>query len=497
MSSTEKAGSHRQILRSSLVIGGASIISVLIGLLRMKVVAVILGPAGVGLVGILNNMMSVGASVSALGLGSSGTRQIAHVRSESDENQVHTVIFSLLILSFSLGAVGAAFFWFFSEPLGELVADGNAFYDYLPWLAAGIFFTVLAGSQKAILTGFRRIGDLAKITIFSSAIATLAGGISVYILGEAGVIILILATPIVSLFLSFFYVKKVIAPNRRRVKFSSIGKQSIPLIRFGAAFMVAGLSGTLGQLVVRGMVQGELGSAGLGYFQASWAISMTYIGFVLTAMGSDYYPRLTSVIADHEKAAKMVNEQAEVALLLAGPVLVAMMSLAPFILSLLYTEEFVVAANVLRWQILGDVLKVFSWPMGFVLLACGKGKVFMVKEFLVVTVFAVTTWILLPVMGLEATGVGFFMMYAFNLPFLFFFAKKLIGFTWSIDVARAAGVVLLAILMIFVLSYFSEYYARFFGVVASLLLSFMSVMRLLQLTHVSGPLGRLLQRVRR
>ncbi len=107
---------------------------------------------------------------------------------------------------------------------------------------------------------------------------------------------------------------------------------------------------------------------------------MTYIGFVLTAMGTDYYPRLTAAIHDHATVNRLVNEQTEVALLLAGPVFLAMLGLAPWVIQLLYSSRFRPAVDVLRWQMLGDVLKVASWPLGFIILAAGDGRTFMLTE---------------------------------------------------------------------------------------------------------------------
>ena len=77
---------------------------------------------------------------------------------------------------------------------------------------------------------------------------------------------------------------------------------------------------------------------------------MTYIGFVLQAMSVDYYPRLAAAIADHDAVNRMVNEQTEVALLLAGPVLLAMLGLAPWVIDVLYSPQFSEAAAILRWH---------------------------------------------------------------------------------------------------------------------------------------------------
>ena len=63
----------------------------------------------------------------------------------------------------------------------------------------------------------------------------------------------------------------------------------------------------------------KLGATSLGEFQAAWAISMTYVGYVVTAMATDYFPRLAATVHDREAANRLINEQLEVALLGAGP----------------------------------------------------------------------------------------------------------------------------------------------------------------------------------
>ena len=83
-------------------------------------------------------------------------------------------------------------------------------------------------------------------------------------------------------------------------------------------------------------------------------------------MTTDYYPRLTATIQDHTTAKKVVSEQSEVVLLLTGPILILMLSFAPWILELLYSNHFVQAVTVLRWQVLGDILKILSWPLAMV-----------------------------------------------------------------------------------------------------------------------------------
>ncbi|MDX1695599.1 MAG: O-antigen translocase [Ketobacteraceae bacterium] len=499
MSDTEEPeeSSHKQILRSSAIIGGASVLNILIGLLRMKVVAVLLGPAGVGLIGILNNLMSAGSTIAALGFGNVGTRQIAEARGQEDQAGVDAARRALFWGTIVLALIGALAFWAARSVIAQHVLGDVTLAPHVGWVSLGIALTVATGSQRALLTGMRRIGDIARITVVSSLASALAGIAAVYVFGEAGVIVLVLSAPLAGLIISHIFVAKLPAIKTGRTPLNELSEQWMTLARLGSAFMVAGLSVTLGQLVVRSMVQQQLGTDSLGYFQAAWAISMTYIGFVLSAMGTDYYPRLTAAIHDQENARRLVNEQAHVAILLAGPVLVAMLALAPWIIRLLYTEEFIPAVTILRWQILGDVLKILSWPMGFIILACGKGKIFMVKEAAIMGVFVVATWVMLPFIGLEATGIAFFVMYAVNVPVLFFIARSLIGFSWSSAVKFDGILLVVTAALIAVMGHFSDLLALLLGMVAATVIGLRSLVNLAHMAELGGPIGKLLSKIRR
>ena len=117
-----------------------------------------------------------------------------------------------------------------------------------------------------------------------------------------------------------------------------------------------------------------------GCFQAAWTLGGYYISFILQAMGADFYPRLTAVANDHAECNRLVNEQAEVGLLLAGPGIIATLTFAPLVMQLFYASEFWPAVEVLRWICLGMTLRVASWPMGFILLAKGARKLFFWSE---------------------------------------------------------------------------------------------------------------------
>ena len=486
-----KGSSYRQILRSSSIIGGASVINILVGLLRTKVVAVLLGPTGVGLIGLFQNLMGAASTAASLGFGNAGTRQIAEATVRDDAHAVAAARRALFWGTLVLAVVGAGIFWQLRGVLAERVMGDVHFTDTIGWLSPGVALAIASGSQGALLNGMRRIGDMARVSVWSALLSTVLGIGALWLWGWGGVLAFVLSAPLASFLLGHLYVARLPRVQASPASLSMLMKEWRLLVTLGAAFMVAGLAGTLGQLLVRTLVQRDLGTEALGHFQAAWAISMTYIGFVLTAMGTDYYPRLTAAIRDHAAVNRMVNEQTEVVLLLAGPVFVAMIGLAPWVIDLLYSSRFAEAAAILRWQVLGDIVKVASWPLGFIILAAGDGRTFMLTESFTVLVFAGLTWLGIPLFGIQATGMAFLGMYLVLLPLVHWLARRRTAFTWTRTVFRHGIVLVFVATCVFVVAAWSIIPGAIVGVLAAILLAIRSLGRLGHVTNLGGPLGRL------
>lgn len=445
------SSSYRTILRSSSIIAAAQVVSVAASLAKLKVAAVLLGPVGVGLAGLYMNLAQTAASIAALGVSNVGTRQIASAYAAGGDVAVgrarRTLFWGVLLLAI----IGAALFWLSSGWIARtILADSKRAGD-VAWLSLAVAATVAAGWQSSLLTGMRRVGYLAQINAGSAVLGAALGVAALWRWGADGLLPMILIGPLATLLLGLAYVARLGRPAGQPAGLGEMAREWRTMAQLGSAFMISGLVGTLSALLARTLVQRELGSDALGQFQAAWALGMTYIGFILGAMGTDYYPRLTAAISDPAAATRLVNEQTEVALLLCGPVLVAMLGFAPWVIRLLYSADFGPAVDVLRWQLLGDVLKVMSWPLGFVILAAGAGKTFAISETVSECVFLLAMWIGLPLIGVSATGVGFVALYLVYLPLVWWLARRRIGFRWTRQVkVSAIGIIGAAAMVDFV-----------------------------------------------
>jgi PST family polysaccharide transporter len=431
------ATSHRQILRSSAIVGGASVANIAIGILRVKVVASLLGPAGVGLMGLLASVMGTAATVAGLGLGNSGVRQLA--ASGGNDATLTAVRRALWSASLLLAVGGGAAVWLLRAPISQLVFGDLAHAAQVGWLSLGVALTVLAASRTALLQGTRRIGDLARSSVLGALLGALGGIVVIWIWREQGIVAFVVLGPAMSAFAAQLFARRLpTAANGKGI--AELLPQWRSMASLGAVFMATALMTSAGHLAVRAMVTRQLDLESTGYFQAAWAISMQYIGFVLGAMSADYYPRLTASLEQPRVANRIIDEQIEAGLILASPIILAMIAITPQLVALLYSSGFGPTVDILRWQALGDILKIASWPMGFLLIARAERMLFFCTQSLWVVAYVLLVWLGLPKFGLEVTGIAFVACYLLVIPVNLAIIGSLTGFRLG---RRSASLLLL------------------------------------------------------
>jgi O-antigen/teichoic acid export membrane protein len=484
-----KASYHR-ILRSTSIIGGASFINIAVGVLRTKVLAVLLGPAGVGVASLYTGLIGTASTVATMGLGPVGTRQIAEACSTGDAHAILVARRALFWGTMVLAIVGGLAIWSLRTVLAVHALGSASYTGAVGWLSLGVALSVAGASQAALIQGMRRIGDIARLSVYGSVVSTALGIALLWEWGEAGLIAYILVSPLASFVLGHIYVSRLPATGTGTVALNELTREWKMLLQLGLAMVAAGIVQQLAQLWIRIDVAKVLGPQSLGQYQAAWTISMQYVMFVLAAMGTDYYPRLTGVIHDHGAARRLVNEQTEIATLLSAPVFIAMMAIAPWVIHLLYAASFTPAVEILRWQILGDVLKVASWPLGFIILAAGDGKTFFLTETASWLVIAGLITGLIPQLGLPITGIAYLMSYLIYLPLVYLLARRRIGFRWSKSVVILTAVTLVSCVSIDLLTAVTPW-GMLIGCIVAIVFAVFSLGRITHMSDLGGPVGRL------
>lgn len=428
------AGSYRSILKSTSLIGGASVLNILIGMMRTKVVAVLLGPSGVGLLGMFTQIVGLAATVSGMGLSQSGVRQVAEAVGTGDEEQIARTVLTLRRMVWLTGGLGMLAVLAFCVPIARMSFGSSRHALSIAVLGITILLSAIAAGQACILRGTRRIAALAKISVFGAINGTVISIPCFYFWGQRGIVASLIVCAAASLATSWWFARRV---RIKKVLLSWRGSagEARRLLSLGLGFMGASVVTALSGYLIPVLLLRQLDLEAVGIYQSAFSLSGVLVGFVLTAMGTDYYPRLTAVAHDDARVRQMVNEQAEVSVLLALPLLAAMMVFTPVVIKLFYTGSFVAAIPVLRWCLLGALGRVISWPLGFVVLAKGKGRLFFITEFLASTGHVAAVYCFASIWGLVGAGIAFMALYVFCTLLMLVVMHRLVGATWSRQVA--------------------------------------------------------------
>jgi len=443
------ASSYGQILRSSSIIGGAQVANYAISLIRTKFAAVLLGPSGVGLIGLYLSTVGMVQILAGLGLASSGVREVANAHSSGDPKHLAQTVKALRRACWATGFLGWILAAVVAHPLSVWVMDSPKYAGALAILGSTLLLGSVSGGQTALIQGMRRIGDLARLNVLGVLAGTLVALPLYWWLGEKGIIPALVASAALNLSFSWWFARRIRIEQVSQPLADTLVRLK-SLVGLGAAFMWSGLLGAVVGLIIRAIIQREFGLEGSGFYQAAWAISGMFAGFILGAMGADFYPRLTAAKGDHALMGRLVNEQTEIGILLALPGLVGTLAFAPWIVRLLYTADFVPAAQLLPWFVLGVFGRVLSWPMGFIMLALGESKWFAGSETLVFVAHASLALVAIQAYGLQGAGVAFAVLYASYTIMVFIISRRLIRFRWSVTAlqlfAKASALIALTAL---------------------------------------------------
>lgn len=411
-----------------IITGGTQAVGIILSIFRMKAVALMLGPPGLGVLSIYTTLQSTAATLGGLGLSSSGVRQIAQAK--SDEVKVGQVRTVLVVAHLLQGSLAMITLWLFRRPIAIWLFGNDNYATEVGLVGVAVLLTLLANSQTAVLRGMRRVGDLGRVTVLGALAGTLGGVAGVWLFGTPGLILFVLLQPLAAALIGSVYSGGL---DRRRYlkRITEIWQIWKPMVQIGFAFMSATLLDQTVQLLIRSRITDLLGLAAVGNYAAASSLSFTYIGFLLTAISMDYYPRLAEIIHDREAAEQLINDQVQLALAIGGPLLLLLIGLAPLVIYILYSSAFGEAVRLLQWQSAANVLTFTCWPIGLIFVAAARSRVYLLVQINFHLLLLTLIWFGLPHFGLEFAGLAFLTTYVVHFALLTFLAHRVMHFRWK------------------------------------------------------------------
>lgn len=431
--------SFSRILRTSAFMGGAQVVVLAAGFVRMKLIAMLFGAAGVGLFGVLSAFSGNVASLAGWGIATSGVRVIAGAQESAKEGQIAAVRHFGRLLGWLGLAIVALAFWPVSR--ATFGSDEHALELALAGLSAPCL--VASGMWSAVLQGTGRVQTLAKLQIGGALGGLLLGLPGIYFLGDLGLALAVFLGAAAQAFVLWRAARKQLAPIMAPVDAADVHR----LFRLGGALMAVGWFAQLSAYVIRLVVIREAGLEAAGYYQAAYALAGSLPGFVFAAMAADFFPRIAAA-SDERAAADIADKQIQAGLLLALPLLAVLLTAGRLLIYVLFDRTFDGSLSLLPWMVWGIFLRLLAWPLGYWLLARGSSRAVILTELVANLLATLLPWLLLPFFGLEGVAIAFFGSYGISTIVLLGVARarsgRWLGGRTVGAFAVAAGVLLLA-----------------------------------------------------
>lgn len=426
----EETRSYRNIFKATTLFGGVQVYQILVSVVRSKFVAVLLGTAGVGLLGLYQSTLGLIQSITSFGLSQSAVRDVSEAKGSGDMGRIGTTVSAFRKLVWFTGFLGMASVIVFS-PLLSKTTFGN--YDYiipLIILSCTLLIDSLASGWRVVLQGMRCLRELA---IASSAGATIGLIISIpfyYFFGIDGIVPTLILNSVAGFIIFLFFSGKINIPQ---IKLSAkeTWEQSKWMVRMGIAMSFSGILSTAISYVIRAFIMRQGGAESVGLYQAGFVIINSYVGMVFTAIGTDFYPRLAAVNQDNSECRKVVCQQGEIATHILAPLLCCCVLLMPLILRILYSDAFLDAGPFILWCCPGMMLRLASWLIAYQFVAKAESRLFIITEIIGGVCFLSLSLIGFYWGGLKGLGMAFTLNYLVYLIVVYIIAVKRYNFSFS------------------------------------------------------------------
>lgn len=442
--------SYRSIFKATSLFGGLQVYQILIQIIKAKIIAVLLGPAGVGIIGLFQSGLDMVKNLTSMGLASSAVRDVSEANATNDYQRISNTLSVVKRLAWITGIIGVVVV-IIASPLLSKSLFGN--YDYtIPFILLSIIllFDQISAGQRVVLQGLRRLKYLARCSAVGYTLGLIASVPFYYWMGIKGIVPTLILTSICSLLVSWWYSRKVkIKTKKIPTKESFV--QGRQMLVMGISMSLSGIFTTLAAYVTRGYIQSIGGVEEVGLYHAGSVIMTTYVGLIMNAIATDYYPRLASINKDDEQCRMAVCQQGEIGIMILAPLLVLCLVFMSFVLRILYSNDFLAANLYITWASLGMALRFASWIISFLFVAKADSKLFIINE-LSGCVYSVIFNILgYNIWGLQGLGIAFALSYFVYFIQVYLISHKRYGFNFSREFIKCYGVHLLLIAGVLVL----------------------------------------------
>lgn len=409
------------LIKTSILSLISTVIKLLTGLVINKAVAIYIGPSGLALIGQFQNFMQLAMTISQGGINSGVTKYTAEYN--GDVKQLTSLFSTSFRISLYCSILVSLAMIIFSKPAAQyFLNDSEQSYIFILF-GVTITFFVINQLLLSIVNGLKEITFFIKVSIIQSIYSLVFTTLWIVFYGLDGALIAFVTNQSVVLIIVLWLLRShsVIKINNFKNKIDKV--QARKLLGYTLMAFTSVATVPVSQLIIRNHIGESIGWDQAGYWQAVWYISSMYLMVVTTALSIYYLPRLSEIKDDYELRKELIKGYK-----LILPIVIVMSLTVYFlkdlIIYLLFTSEFKPMRELFAWQLVGDVIKISSWLLGYIMLAKAMTRIFIITEIFSSALFVVLSIYLSNLYGVIGVTYAFAINYTIYLFIMIWIMRK-------------------------------------------------------------------------
>lgn len=417
-------------MKSASIFGGVQLFQIIIGIVRSKFIAILLGPLGIGISGIFQSTIALITAVTGFGLSTSSIKSISSALTEADEEKVGQIVAVFKKLIFCTGLFATIVTLMLSSLLSKITFGNYNYTCAFAILSITLLINQISEGFSVLIRAKREVKLIAKSSIVGSALGLLGTIPLYYFFKINGIVPAIILTSFISFLLNYYFSEKV-SFKKVKVGFVEFKAESKGMIKLGIMISLSNVISLLFYYILRVYINSSGSTIDVGLYTAGFAMINTYVGMIFNAMATEYFPKLSEVANDTLEMNATVNQQAEIALLIISPLLVFFIFFSVWVIKLLYSVSFLGITQMVILSASGMIFKLLSWAITFIFLAKGASKFYLTSETFFNILMLILNLVGYKYFGLTGLGVSFLISYVVYTLQVFYVAKKY--FAYNID----------------------------------------------------------------
>jgi PST family polysaccharide transporter len=393
------------------------------GFISVKIVAVIIGPSGVALVGQLNNFSAIIMAIATGGITTGVTKYIAEYKDDVDLIRGYTGTAVKIVLFFSL--LCGLFLVLGAQALSNFILLDSKYNFVFIVFGVTLIFYAANTLLLAVINGYKQFDLFVKTSIISSLIGLVLSLLLVIPFGVNGALLNTVTSQSLVFFIVLFLAKKAnVGCLKKEYIWNKFDKaKAIRFFRFALMTLVTAFTVPVSQLIIRNYVINHYSLQAAGLWEGMNRLSNVYLMIITSSFSVYYLPRLSEL-----KTGIEIKKEIKTAYKVIVPCMSVGLAAIYFgrflIIDILFSDDFKEMSSLFFWRLIGDFLKITSWLIAYLLHAKSLTRLFITTEIFFTTLYVGFAIVSSELIGFSGLMLGYAVNYLFYYWTMYFFIYR-------------------------------------------------------------------------